>query len=515
MRTKMNYALGAISTALVALLFAGCAPKDITYDHELPQFDIRSNAILLELIVPAGTASDDEIYVFGAFNGENETSAKDKLAWKMEKAAQSDMKWGIYLFPEDFVPGKTLADGFSFVSKKSGGERDVNGKPVEHKLDVTVGTRTNVWVDRWAAYFSSEDQPVEHDGFVIYVLDESGFSDLYLYMYGDVNDLNGAWPGMKPNGVENVNGVEYKYFDMGADNNGLNETLIFSDNGNNQLKDFGPVTFEGDNLFLHIKDDGTVEKIDASSTIEHDGPVVYVLDGKGWGMATTLYMWGDVNDLNGGWPGMTVDGTAKIGDYTYLYYDLGEKNVGLNESLIFSNNGATQLGDYPGNNEMWTIGEDLYLYISSDGVTVITDPENPGDLEWFDPTAAPREEATIDLWFYDSSDTLRFVVDSVSGDTTYCTPHVYAWGSSEIFGGWPGQSVTDMDSLAILGLQLRHTSVSCFVGDEFHLIVNNGNHGIQLPDYSVKAETTKNEFYLKITDAGLAPLEITAKNVKL
>lgn len=39
------------------------------------------------------------------------------------KAGNSDVKWGIYLFPSTFKNGKTLADGFYFVSENK--ERNV------------------------------------------------------------------------------------------------------------------------------------------------------------------------------------------------------------------------------------------------------------------------------------------------------------------------------------------------------------------------------------------------------
>lgn len=478
--------------AVAALAMVACQPKDIEFDHEAPQFEIRGNAVLIELIPPTGTAVDDDIYIFGPFNGLDENTALEHLEWKLEKAQASDKKWGIYLFPKDFAEGKTLADGFSFVSRKAGGERDINGKTVRHKLDAAVGTRTNVWADRWASYFSGEEQKIKHNGCVVYVWDESGFDNLYLYLYGEVNDLNGTWPGMAPTGTETVNGVDYVYFDMGEDNNGLSETLIFSDKGAKQLKDYGPVTFN-DPIYLHILPDGSIEKVSSSSTLEHDGSVVYVLDGMGWGMATTLYMWGEVNDLNGGWPGMKVGGTAAFGDYVYLYFDMGAANDGITEHLIFSNNGSAKLPDY----DDYRIGADIWLYISAGGVTVITDPANPGVDEWHDPTSGPKREAVIDLWFYDATDTLAPL-------------YLYAWGASEIFGAWPGMPFTQMDSIDMIGLPLLHTAINGFVKDQWNLIVNNGTEG-KLADYTVNADDSVNTCYLKVTDSIVTPLQIKAQ----
>lgn len=507
MKTFYKIATFVLCTLSLSTFF-GCQPKDLVFDHEATQFEPMKNAILIELIAPVGTAVDDEVYIFGAFNGLDETTAVGAIQWQMEKASGSDKKWGIYLFPSDFKEGKTLADGFSFVSKKAGGERDIKGNPVTHTLNAQLGSVNNVWADRWASFFSGETK-IQHNGPVVYVLDESGFEKLTLYMYGDVNDLNGSWPGMSVTGYETVNGFELAYFDMGEGNQGLTETLIFSDNGSDQLKDYGPVTFASDPVYLHITAEGTIEELKMDDVVSHNGPVVYVLDGKNWGMSTTLYLWGDVNDLNGGWPGMSVTGTEQIGDYTYLYFDLGEANVGLKESLIFSNNGATQMGDFPGSDQLWTIGEDLYLYMGSDGVTQITDPEHPGDVEWFDPKAAPKQEAVIELFLYNGTDSLRINPDTTVTDSVLPL-YIYSWGTGEAFGAWPGQSFAAMDTTSILGLELLHTQITGFVGDTYHLIVN--NNSAQLSDYTIVAEETNNEYYLKITDQGVTPLSVVAKS---
>lgn len=503
MKTTIKTYLACVLLAMVCVL-GGCQKNDLVFEHEQTQFEPIPNAILIELIAPVGTAVDDEIYIFGPFNGLDEKTAVGQIAWQMEKAAESDKKWGIYLFPADFKEGKTLADGFSFVSKKAGGERNIKGQVVTHTLNAVLGSANNVWADRWAAYFSTDDNTVLHNGPVVYVQDESGFGKLTLYMYGDVNDLNGAWPGMSVTGTETVNGVELAYFDIGEGNEGLTETLIFSDNGSSQLSDFGPVTFSSEPVYLHITAEGKVENM--SMTAGHDGATVYVLDGMDWGMNTTLYMWGDVNDLNGGWPGMSVTGTQTFGDYTYLYFDMGEANTGLTEHLIFSNGGASQRPDY----DDYVIGEDIYLYMGSDGAPiVITDPENPGDVVWYDPKATPKEEAIIDVWFYNGTDSLSRFADA-EGNDSIVPLYVYAWGSSECFGGWPGTSFETMDVTSVLGLALQHTQIKGFVGDFFHLIINN-NNGTQLADFTVEAAETTNEYYLKVADEGVSELSVVAK----
>lgn len=489
-------------------MLTSCKTKDIIFDHEQTQFEAIPNAILIELIAPVGTAVDDEIYIFGDFNAFDEKTVIGQIAWQMEKAENSDKKWGIYLFPADFQNGKTLADGFSFASKKSGGERDIKGNIVVHKLDASLGSANNVWAERWEAYFSDSEETIQHNGPVIYVQDESGFEKLTLYMYGDVNDLNGGWPGMSVTGTETVDNIDFLYFDLGEGNEGLSETLIFSDNGSGQLPDFGPVTLSSEPLFLHISEDGKVEKLNMDDIVGHDGAAVFVLDGMEWGMNTTLYMWGDVNDLNGGWPGMSVTGTQAFGEYNYLYFDLGAANEGLKEHLIFSNGGKNQLKDF----DDYVIGEDLYLYISAEGPVVINDPENLGDVEWFDPNAKPKEPATLDIWFYDATEKLHIVPD-IEGNDSIVPLNLYAWGNSEAFGAWPGTSFETMEEITVLGLKLSHTQITGFVGDEYHLIINN-NNGKQLADYSIDAPETANEYYLKIDDTKVSELSVTAKIAK-
>lgn len=68
----------------------------------------------------------------------------------------------------------------------------------------------------------------ERDGYRVYAYNNTGWSNLYLYMWGEKNDLNGKWPGMSPSGSIMINGYEFLYFDMGEKNTGLKENLIFN-----------------------------------------------------------------------------------------------------------------------------------------------------------------------------------------------------------------------------------------------------------------------------------------------
>ena len=161
---------------LFVAFISSCDKEEIVFDHELPQFELRSDAILLEVIMPQGTGADEIIYIAGDFNGGQDAASGD-LKWQMEKAANNDVKWGIYLYPEDFVNGKTLADGFYFVSKTQGIERTLQNGDALHQISAKVGTRTDITVTRWNAYFEEPEDPSEvtHDGYAVFVMDNTGW----------------------------------------------------------------------------------------------------------------------------------------------------------------------------------------------------------------------------------------------------------------------------------------------------------------------------------------------------
>ena len=428
----MNTKIYSLMLGLLTLtgLLTGCkSDEDITFDHERQQFETRADRILLEFIAPFGTTADEEIYITGAFNGEEEAVGNPQ--YLLTKAPNNNIKWGIYLDPSTFVGGKSLADGFRFYSKNQGKEFTTAGDEALHTDNPGVGTFTNIWGQRWESYYWSggEAPEPEHDGFAVYVDDQTGWDVLTLYMWGDINNLNGDWPGMSVTGTWNHDGVTWKYFDMGEANNGLIENLIFNNGGAGiQLPDFN-FTIER-NVYLRITADG-VEEIGLEPSVKHDGYAVFVYDETGWD-ALNLYMWGDTNNLNGDWPGMEVTGEQTINGITYKYFDMGEANTGLGENLIFSNAGASQLADFA-----YTIDHDVYLHITTAGVTEI-DPATfqPGGET---PTPAPGPDP-------ESQPTGETVIIAVKNSVGYADPHLYVWGDSEACGGWPGAApvkVTD------------------------------------------------------------------------
>ncbi|MDE5968097.1 MAG: hypothetical protein K2G64_03225, partial [Muribaculaceae bacterium] len=289
-------------------MLAGCSKDEIIFDSELPRFPLRPGYQLIEAIVPQGTLPTDKIYIIGDFNGGMD--AVGNPMWEMEKASDTDAKWGIYLDPKTFVEGKTLADGYTFYSVEQGEERTPNNQPIVHTEVPAIGGRLNVLLYCWADSFNKPVNPGEvvHDGYVIYVVDNTGWDALAMYAWGDAEAF-GGWPGITPTGKITIDGVNYKYFDTGAENEGLNLNLIFNNNGGGQQFDDYNVTLDQD-FYLELTPDG-VNEYDPSGNVQHDGYAVFVVNLTGWD-ELYLYMWGTVNDLNGGWPGMAPTGTQTI-----------------------------------------------------------------------------------------------------------------------------------------------------------------------------------------------------------
>ena len=465
----MNRNIIRLAALLLPLLgmVSSCSDKeDIVFDHEQAAFETKADAILMEAIMPASTTAEEDVYIVGAFNGLDDKSVIGNEKYKLTPSETIAEKRGIYLNPHDFVNGKTLADGYHFVSSAQRNEVSALGDTIIRTENPAVGTRTNVYITKWAAYFDPAPEEVTHDGFVVYVDNQTTWDTLTLYMWGDVNDLNGGWPGMAPTGTVVVDGTTYTYFDMGEANAGLAENLIFNNNGGGlQLPDFA-YTIDHD-VYLRITDTG-VEELNAGP--KHDGFVVYVDNQTTWD-ALTLYMWGDVNDLNGGWPGMAPTGTQTIKGVTYTYFDMGEANTGLKENLIFNNNnGGSQLSDFA-----YTIDHDVYLRITDSGVEEIggSSEEKPADP---------------------AAETFRLFVDNQTG---WENSAMYVWGDTELFGGWPGAAASSTQEIDGVTYQVWEIGKD---GATYHLILNNNGGGEQFdcPD----ALTATQDYYYKVTDAG-------------
>lgn len=450
----MNKRLYSLLLAVLTLtgLMTGCKSNDdIVFDHERQQFETRADRILLEFIAPFGTTPNEEIYILGAFNGEEEAIGKEE--YKLMAAPTSTAKWGIYLDPSTFVSGKSLADGFYFYSVSQGKELDLNGELAHHTDNPGVGTFTNIWGQHWESYYweGGESPEPEHDGFCVYVDDQTGWDALTLYMWGDVNDLNGGWPGMEVTGTWKHDGVTWKYFDFGEENAGLNENLIFNNaGGGSQLKDFN-FTIDR-NIYLRITADG-VEEISPEPAVKHDGYALFVLNESSQ-TELALYAWGDAEAF-GGWPGMAPTGTQTINGNEYIYFDMGEANTGLNLNLIPNNNNNGV--QWEGGDLNFTIDHDIYIRIFDGGYEIIDKDYQPGGDT---PTPGPEP---ID----------ENVIIAVKNTIGYADPHLYVWGDSEACGGWPGAAPVKVTDNGWYLFELP-------AGGNFNPILNDNGNGSQI-----------------------------------
>lgn len=474
---KKNLIYLLLILPMLALLGSCDDKEEIIFDAELPQFELKANAILLEVIMPQGTAKDEEIYIVGAFNG-GEEEAVGQMEWRLEKAYNSDVKWGIYLIPSTFKEGKSLADGFYFYSVKNGVERTVKNEDSVHTLDVGIGTRTNVWVNRWKSYFDQEEPGEEtHDGFVIYVEDNTTWEELALYAWGDA-ELGGGWPGIQVTGTKTIGRVTYKYFDTGEDFEGLNVNLIFNNNGGGkQLEGDGlNVTLDRD-YYFRITDTG-YEQVDPSG---YAGYTVYVDDATIWGVESA-YGWADGGDVTPAWPGIAVTGTRTINGVTYKYIEMGEGLTGMFMNLIF-NGGGSQAADVP-----VTLDRDYYFRVTDSGAKEV-DPYDNGDP--VDPVE-PGEVYTI------------YVVDNTGWEGLA----LYGYGDVELGGGWPGLQVSGTKE--ITGIAFKYfTMAAADAGKNINLIFNGNGGTVQLPDAPV---TLNRDYYFTLTATGCTEMDTPDTN---
>ncbi len=472
---------------LLLPLLGACSKDEIIFDSELPRFETRAGYQLIEAIVPQATTATDEIYIIGDFNGGMDAVGDPR--WQLEKAGDTDVKWGIYLNPNDFVAGKTLADGYTFYNVQQGEERGLGDTLVTHHESPAVGGRANVMIYFWEDYFKTVPTPgeIDHDGYAIYVVDHTGYDALALYAWGDA-EIFGGWPGITPTGTVNIDGTTYQYFDTGASNEGINVNLIFNNNGNgSQLSDYS-VTLDQD-YYLELTPDGAFP-FDPSASVSHDGYAVFVYDASGWD-ELYLYMWGTVNDLNGGWPGMAPTGTQTINGVTYKYFDLGEANcdAGLDEHVILNNGNGKQIDDVV----VFGLDRDVYVELTASGAKEI-DPNtfSPGGA--VDPEPEPEPEP-------DGTKYTLFVENNTGWDTTY----LYAYGDAgEMFGKWPGKAPDGTATVAGVKYDLFYVYGN---GESENFIFNNGN-GTQLGDITL----TLDQDYTLTIDAQGAQLKNKKRN---
>jgi len=399
----MKRVLKYLALSALAVVSASCLNREeLSFRHEEQAFQTQPDKILVEVIMPQASATTDDIYIIGAFNG-GEESIGDPV-YHMVHSETITSKWGIYVDPSMYVGGKTLADGFTFYSVQQGYERSSKNEPVVHKLTIGPGEWANVYADKWEKYF----QPVNPDEGKVELPDLEGFglfvdvsdSPIYsaalaLYAWGDAEAF-GSWPGMEPTGTWQYEGTTFVYFDLGADATDLTLNFILNNNnGGSQLENFDILKGQVVNHHFFFKaTDESIETVEVD--VDGGGPVYPEMDGFGlfvdaadspiYSAALALYAWGDAEAF-GSWPGMAPTGTWEYQGVTYTYFDLGADATGLTLNFILNNNnGGSQLenfdilkGQVVDHNFVFKVTDDGIVAVNLDGDTP-TPPAPPAPV---------------------------------------------------------------------------------------------------------------------------------------
>lgn len=513
MKKIFNYSMLLITSMLLAL--TGCKKEELVFDHELPQFEIKSDAILLEVIVPSGTSADEVIYITGEFNGNQK--------YQLEKAANSDKKWGIYLYENDFAEGKSLKDGFYFVSEKNGEERNVKGETVNHTLDVTYGSRTNVWLDRWASYFKTEDKPgeivpgkYEH----LYIIGNVDGTDwtpadvLEFEMVGtDIFRGEFTFPNatsyfaiLTAKGESNDDWATVNAARWGASDALLTEGNVLDlqlQDGSDQCVTIaaGTYTITVNMVTKQIViGNGDWDKPEKPSKYEH----LYILgnvEGTGWTPAEPLELTKVGRDLFRGEFTFVPDGTNEI-----CYFAFATEKGADNQDWTTLNaarwgGGELKEGEYLPLTLQTT--SDLTVTIAPGTYTItvnmIFNEAVIGDGDWsdreepVDEPEDPEEPTGHDTIYVSVKDTIT--THLYFAKETESMVSVYAWGTSEIYGGWPGANWTTWETATFLGKTFYHYEIKAEYGSSYNLIMNNNGAGEQYNAFTVNVGAQTDYFY--------------------
>lgn len=444
----------------MALLLGACAQEELVFDHEQPAFDTKDGKILLEVVVPSTTSADDVIAISGAFNGANDSLALLDAAWQLERSTKISTKWGIYLDPATFEAGKTLADGYHFVSGMEGIEMTAKGDTLTRTESPGPGTRTNLYVSKWESSFVVSEIP-RHDGHRIYVYDQTGWDALALYGWGDgLPELAGGWPGQKASETT-IAGNVWKYFEFPEGLEGTTYNLIFNNNGAGAQFDGPAYSFDKVDYFLGIKV-GSFEEVEDPLAFEVVIPEVklFVIDETGWSDLRVYAKQNGEPVIFGNWPGAEADEVLSGTD-------------GAADTLVFN-----IPADY--------FGAAVELVFNSSEAKVLPDVKVTFDSDQYVTVREKTEEA------------YRIYLDDQTG---WDAVAVYAYGPGEIFGGWPGALMTETETRN--GKEYKYVEIPFeYYGKDANLIFNNNGGGVQLADYNVTE--IAGDIYLVATAEGVA-----------
>ena len=261
----------------------------------------------------------------------------------------------------------------------------------------------------------------------------------------------------------------YTVFGLPAEMAGKSLNLIFNNNGGGkQLAEFA-ITVPEEEIFLNINANYYVDNVEGNPRGEDS--YIYVIDNMGWGADLHMYAWGD-SEVFGGWPGTAGEyvGTfCGVPAYRFLVPAAASGNT---EHLIFNNGNGGEGNQFDGPEVV--VGENLQYSIAS-------------DFTWAEASLATRV----------------YVQDETGWDQV-C---LYVWGTSEIFGGWPGASPAGTEEIGGVTYKYFEVPASAF-GNTANFILNNGGNGSQLENFDcLKGQTVNRDYYFHFTADNVTVVE--------
>lgn len=536
MKKILNYTFLLLASAALAL--TGCKNEELVFDHELQQWETKADAILLEFIAPAGTAYDEQIYITGEFNnGEKYLLEKTK----------NDKKWAIYLYESDFTAaGKTLKDGFTFGSEKNGLLCDVKGKVDTLTTDISYGQWANFWGMRWESHFKTNDDPGEivpgeyEHLYLLGNIEGSGWTPaepLEMEMVGtDIfraevtfNNADGTshFAVITKKGADNDDWATVNAARWGANGAGLVEgtplDLVLQD-GSDQTVTIPTGTYT---ITVNMAEkqivigNGDWDKPELPSKYEH----LYILgnvEGTGWTPAEPLELKKVGRDLFRGEFTFVPDASNTI-----CYFAFATEKGASNDdwpTLNAARWGGGELveGEYlpltlqttsdvtvtiaPGT---YTITVNMIFNEAVIGEGDWSGREEPKPEPTPDPT--PSDHDTVIVTVKDTITTHLYLVDESTN-----MHYLYAWGTNELFGGWPGAKWNTWTSVSFLDKTFHHYEFDAEYGSEYNLIVNNKGYSEldaadqkQYDAFTLKVGAKTDLFY-SVNDTAMVEIKPTA-----
>ena len=201
------------------------------------------------------------------------------------------------------------------------------------------------------------------------------------------------------------------------------------------------------------------EKSNMSSNLADAKHYIYAEDRTDWD-ALGLYAWG-TSELFGGWPGIASIEEREIDGITYKVFPLDNEVAG-SYNLIFNNMGnGKQAPDFN------IAGDRDYYLIVTDSIVTERKPEPKHFIYAEDRTG----------W------------DALS---------LYAWGSSELYGAWPG--ITCVEEREIDGVTYKVFPLYNEEPGNYNLIFNDMKNEKQTPDFNIAGDR---DYYLIVTETSV------------